>query len=132
MSNLHDTQWQFIRYILSGFIAVSVHFAVLVVLVESGEFPKTLASVVGFLCAVPVNYLTQYHHVFRAAGSHANTFGRYIAVTLATLAVNAGLFWFLAQIAQINYLVAQGITLGVVVIINFVLNRNFTFSAGPA
>ena len=92
--NLHDTERQFIRYVFSGFIAVAVHFAVLMVLVESGQLPKTLASIVGFLCAVPVNYLIQYHLVFRSTGRHAEAFGRYVTVTLVTLVVNGVFFGY--------------------------------------
>ncbi len=121
--NLHDTERQFIRYVFSGFIAVAVHFAVLMVLVESGQLPKTLASISFRMVSFsllglqhpepngsrratptstfqhraghsPVNYLIQYHLVFRSTGRHAEAFGRYVTVTLVTLVVNGVFFGY--------------------------------------
>jgi len=43
--------------------------------------------------------------------------------------VNTGLFWLLLNFTPINYVVIQIITIITVAGLNFVVNRQFTFSA---
>ena len=116
-----------IRYTISGTIAAFAHLATLVVLVESTGLNATLASAVGFLVACYVNYTIQYRWVFRADGSRLVSGARYIVVTTGSLLVNVLLFWLLHEQFDIWYPVAQVFAIGVVFLLNFYLNRHFTF-----
>jgi putative flippase GtrA len=119
---------QFVRYLLSGSTAVATHLAVLIALTELAGMPSTFASAVGFACAVPVNYALQHRFVFKRTKRHLRFFTRYLAVTLLTLALNTGLFWLLTVVLGIFYVASQILTIGVVVLVNFVVNRSFTFA----
>jgi putative flippase GtrA len=117
----------FIRYFTSGFIATISHFAVLVFLVEFFFTNPLVASVVGFIVAVVVNYLFQYHWTFRCSGPFAHTFVRYLIVTIFMLLLNTALFWILHYSYTIPYVVAQALVTGVVFLCNFSINKHYTF-----
>ena len=87
------TLLQFLRYGLSGSAAAAIHLLVLVVLTELVGAPSTLASALGFVCALPVNYSLQHRFVFNKSSGHILFIPRYVTVTLLTLAFNTCLFW---------------------------------------
>jgi len=120
--------FQFVRYTLAGGAAVVTHLAVLSLLVELTPINKMLASAIGFVCAIPVNYLLQHRFVFHSSGTHGIRFVRYIVVTLSTMILNVLSFWILAEILIVYYVTAQLLTMGLVFTMNFVLNRTYTFA----
>jgi len=121
------TLLQFVLYGLSGSVAAATHLLVLVVLTELGA-PSTLASALGFLCALPVNYSLQHRVVFNKRSGHILFFTRYVTVTLLTLTLNTCLFWVLTTALGVFYVASQVITLGIIVPLNFTVNRLFTFA----
>jgi putative flippase GtrA len=123
---------QFTRYGLSGCAAVATHLTVLMFLIELAGSPPVLASVLGFACATLVNYALRHRFVFCRFRDHGSYFPRYLAVTLGTMTLNTLLFWTLSSGLGIHYLASQVITIGVIVPINFMLNRSFTFRVRPA
>ena len=98
---------QFVLYGLSGSAAAATHLLVLVVLTELGGAPSTLASAVGFICALPVNYSLQHRFVFNKSRQHTVFFMRYLAVTLLTLGLNTCLFWLLTTGLGIFYVASR-------------------------
>jgi len=119
---------QFTRYGLSGGAAAATHLAVLSILVELAGSPPVLASVVGFVCATLVNYTLQHRFVFFRSRGHGSYLPRYLSVTMGTMILNTLLFWTLSSAVGLDYLASQVITIGVIVPINFALNRNYTFA----
>jgi putative flippase GtrA len=109
-----------------------MHLAVLVILIELAGSPPTLASLVGFACATLVNYALQHRFVFSRSRGHRSYFPRYLAVTLGTMTLNTLLFWTLSSGLGVYYLASQMITIGVIVPINFTINRSFTFRVRSA
>jgi putative flippase GtrA len=99
-----------------------------VILVELTASPPVLASWLGFACGTFVNYAVQHRFVFARSRGHASYFPRYLAATLGTMTRNTLLFWTLTSGAGIDYLASQIITIGVIVPINFAINRGFTFA----
>ena len=121
---------QFTRYGVSGGAAFGTHLAVLAVLVELAGSPAVMASWIGFICGTLVNYALQHRFVFFRSSGHRQYFPRYIAVTLVTMTVNTALFWALSSGLGVFYLASQVITIGIIVPVNFALNRSFTFARG--
>ena len=125
----YDTETErFVLYLASGGTAVLVWYAVLIGLVELFDTNKTLASVIGFAVGMPVNYILQRRFVFKASGPDRLYFPRYVAVTLATMGLNALMFWSLVEVVGLNYLVGQTISTGLVVVVNYLVNRTYTFA----
>jgi putative flippase GtrA len=67
--------------------------------------------------------------VFARSRGHGAYVPRYLAVTSGTMLLNTLLFWTLSNDLGIDYLASQALTIGVIVPINFALNRTFTFAA---
>jgi putative flippase GtrA len=120
----------FCRYLVSGGAAVAVHLALLFALVEHLGADETLATSVGFFLGSVVNYLLQYHVVFKSRSRHLNAFVRYGAVTLIMLGVNAIVFRLLTDGFGMWYMLAQATATGMVFVLNFLVNRSFTFAGG--
>ena len=121
----------FSRYLVAGGLAFLTHLAVLTLMVEAFAINETLSSAVGFLCAVPVNFLFQYRFVFRSSVRMSQAFARYSAITLATLCLNTLMFWALVTLLLVHYLPAQVFTTATVLFVNFFANRAFTFAHKP-
>jgi putative flippase GtrA len=119
-----DELW---RYMVSGSTAVLVHMLLLFGMVEFMGVHKVFASAVGFTIGSGVNYVLQYSFVFRATCSHFNAVFKYIVVTSAMLGVNSMLFWLLINTFSIWYMPAQAMTISIIFVLNFLLNRSFTF-----
>jgi len=129
-TNLFSEQTHlFARYIVSGGIAAIVHFGLLVLFVECIMLTPTLASSLGFIAAIFVNYSLQYYWTFSVSGSHRIFFIRYLSVTLLTLGINTFLFWILNVLMGVHYVISQIAATGVVVIVNFGINQRYTFSS---
>lgn len=118
----------FIRYFIGGGLALTIHLVVLAILVESFRFNPTVGTSVGFCVATIFNYSFQYHLTFRAKGSHAKVFLRYLIVTVLMMGLNAALFWCLTEIWQAPYIYAQMLATAVIMFCNFAINRHYTFN----
>ena len=122
----------FIRYFVSGGTAMLIHFGTLILLVEQFKIIPIVATSVGFCLAVIFNYLAQYYWTFKPTGSHKRFILRFLGVTIITLNINTGLFWFLTEFQNLPYIVSQVFATGAVFLLNFVINRHFTFKSHPA
>lgn len=118
---------QFIKYSIAGIAATATHLAVLAGLAQLLQAPKPMASAIGFCCAIPVNYFVQHRFVFRKTGGHTIYFMRYLTVTLMLLVANVIIFSILTQILGLFYIFAQIIVIGILFVLNFIVNRTFTF-----
>lgn len=116
---------QIVRYALAGGTAAATHIVLLAVFVEMFGIAQIAASVTAFCIAHALNYLMQYHLTFRANTPHTSAATRFMAVTAVTFTLNAALFTVLSM--GLYYVLAQAVTLAVIFVVNFVLNRRFTF-----
>lgn len=132
-STSHWVEWIYrhplFRYVISGSIAASAIFVLLALQVELLSVPPLVASTVCFVVGSLINYSLQYHWTFQADGPHSVMFVRFSLVTLATMTLNIGLFWVFTEVFQIHYLIAQGLAIGLIVVVNFLINKHYTFAA---
>ena len=131
------TQWIYthpvFRYLISGGTGALIHLAILTGLVEQFGTNDTIATSIGFVVGSVINYSLQYHWTFSADGPHHIMFTRYTMVTLITMSINAGIFWLFTHQLGLYYLYSQIIATGLMVFVNFHINKRFTFaSADPA
>ena len=117
---------QFAKYCVAGGTAFVVQFGILEALVSLG-LNATIAAGIGFAFAVPVNYAIQHRMVFSASGRHTRYFSRFLAVTIAALALNTFLFWTMSHSAGLSNEAALVIVTGLMLAMNFLANRFFTF-----
>jgi putative flippase GtrA len=117
-----------VRYFISGVSAVALHFLVLACLVEIAGLHSTIATTIGFVTGSLLNYTLQYYWAFAASTNHAQSLTRYALVTATTAGLNALLFWLLTQRLGVHYLASQALVTAVIFLINFEVNRRYTFS----
>ena len=119
---------EFLRYILAGVIALAAHICVMVVCVEGFGLSKPLASTLGLVASLPVNYGLQHFYVFRARGRLFGRFQIYLGLTLATACLNALLMTLATTRTAIPYPIAQIFVTGAIFLLNFAGNRALTFA----
>lgn len=119
---------QFSFFTLVGILGTLVHFVVLTVLVELVFVNPVGASAVGAVCGAIVNYILNYRLTFKSDKPHIEAFPRFISVASVGFVLNALLMYFFVEAVEMFYILAQVITMGVVLIWNFNANRVWTFS----
>jgi len=118
---------QFLKFATAGGIATSLHYAVLILLVEAARIDPVAASGTGFAVGAVSNYLLNYRYTFASTRNHAAAFARFIAVALVGMLLNLLIMWACIHGMQMNYLLAQVVATGLVLIWSFSANRRWTF-----
>ncbi|MEQ8861126.1 MAG: GtrA family protein [Pseudomonadales bacterium] len=114
-------------YCVGGGLAVTAHYAVLIVLVEFGAVRPLIATTLGFLTAVPINFAFQRTLVFAELNAPRRRFVRYCIVTALTFLLNGLIFAILTDALAGRYLLAQVLTTGIILGVNYQANAFWTF-----
>lgn len=114
-------------YCVGGGLAVVTHYTVLVGLVELAGVRPLYATTIGFLAAVPVNFSFQRTLVFGELDQPRRRFTRYCIVTAVTFLLNGLLFALLSNLLGERYLIAQILTTGIILGVNYQANTSWTF-----
>lgn len=117
----------FVRYGIAGGSAAGLLFCFLFLLVEYCGLDPTLSSAIAFIMACAINYSLQYYWTFKSSNSHLTAFTRYISFAVLMLAANTFIFWVLHAAVGFYYLTAQIASTFIVFILNYSLNRSYTF-----
>lgn len=118
---------EFAKYLLAGGFAASVWVFILWICVSLFGLPEEFSSFIGFVIATTINYKLQHKYVFMMEGDHYSLFKKFIMVNIFTQILNLVFFWYLLNVLNIQYLIAQIIVIGIVFVINFIINRSYTF-----
>ncbi|HEY8031366.1 MAG TPA: GtrA family protein [Methylocella sp.] len=120
---------QFSSFAVVGFIATSVHYVLLIGLVEVAGMSAVAAALIGYGAGGTVSYGLNRRHVFRTHLRHEAAVSRFVAVA----AVGFGLTYIFMSLfihaAGVPYLFAQIATTGIVMLWSFTAHRLWTFPA---
>ena len=119
-------------YGASGVVATASHYATMVLLVSLASMGEVAASSIGFLVGACVKYPLNYWTIFRSTALHRVALVRFAVGLAIGFALNAALLALLLRTVPLHYLVLQVITTGAVVLVNYVIARNWVFSAPGA
>ena len=119
---------QFLAFASAGAIGTAAHYSLLLLLVTGWQVDAVMASALGFLLGLLVNYLLSHHWVFRSARSHVETAIKFLVIAVVGLGLNTGLMYLAITEAGMHYLLAQVIATAVVLLWNFAGNRFWTFA----
>jgi putative flippase GtrA len=119
---------QFLKFSLVGAAATLTTYAVLILLVEGLHQSAVPASVAGYLAGAGVNYVLNYRFTFNSKQAHQVALPRYLAVMAVGLVLNAGIMHIAVDRLAVHYLLAQLITVAIVLVWNFTLNRLWAFA----
>jgi putative flippase GtrA len=118
----------FLRFLVVGVIATSVHYAVLITSVELLGWGPVLASGLGYSLGAIVNYLLNRRYTFRSDAPHGTAVIRFLIVILAGLGINVLLMNLFTVHFGLPYLVSQVLTTGIVLFWNFAGNALWSFA----
>jgi putative flippase GtrA len=122
---------QFISYAYAGAVGTFAHYLTLFVLVEAFSVHPVVASAQGLFTGAVVNYLLNYHWVFRSKRRHVDAMTRFLAIAGVGLALNTIFMHLMVTLAGIHYLLSQIVATGAVLVWNFLGNRFWTFADEP-
>jgi putative flippase GtrA len=110
-----------------GVIAAIVHYGLLVTLVEAGGLQPVPSALCGFTAGGIVSYGLNRRHTFVSERPHDEASWRFALVASVAFVLTYLFMRLFHEIGHLPYLVAQGITTGVVMIWTFGANRLWTF-----
>jgi putative flippase GtrA len=119
---------QFSAFAGVGLVATTIHYAVLIGLVEIAGLSAVAAALTGFGVGGAVSYGLSRRHVFRSERRHEEAiwrFGLVVAVSFGLTYLFMSLF---VTIGGIPYLLAQAATTGIVMLWSFAAHRMWTFA----
>ena len=123
---MRSTKKQFVRFAAGGAVGTAAHYAVLILLVEWLLVPPPLGTLVGFAVGAMVNYMIARRYVFGSRRPHRTAVPRFVGFAIAGAVMNTGMVAFLVA-AGFHYLLAQVFATVTVLIVNFLVNKHWTF-----
>jgi len=115
----------FIAHVVTGFLAVGVHYGILWLLLRAGLDPVA-GSAVGFVGGALTRFLLAYHHVFTPSHSLAIAGRRFLLALGAQFVANSALFAALLA-AGMTVWPAQLTTTIVLTFVNYAVYRVWVF-----
>ena len=120
--------FQLARFGIVGVTAASVHFAIVVFLVELHYLQPLIANIVAFCIAVQVSYWGHRIWTFRGTKkNHWVAFSRLLLVSIVAFTVNESMFYILMTEYQLPYPVALFLILTILPFIVFAVNKMWVF-----
>lgn len=116
------------KYIVVGILGTATHLALLYLTVEFFLFSPLIGSSTAFIFVVIQSYILNRNWTFQSEKSHTSTLPRYLIVSGVGFLSNFLLMYFMVNVLGIWYMTAQILTALVIPIMNFLLNRYWTFS----
>ena len=93
------------------------------------QIEAVLASSIGAFLGAIVNYFLQYFFTFKTKRQHKKALLAYMPAVLISWLLNLGLFYSLYGLLFSDPLIAQVVTTGVVMVVNFLLYKKVVFRA---
>ena len=125
---------RFIKFSIVGLSGTLVNMAVYAVAVNSGLY-YLIAAVISFLFAVTNNFYWNFRWTFKGQAAfrrRRNKYFRFLAVRLLNLGINLLLLRLLVETLGFDKTLAQLVAIGLVSILNFLMNSRFTFGEKAA
>jgi putative flippase GtrA len=87
-----------------------------------------ISSALGFLVGAVTNYLLNYKLTFRSGKRHGEAATKFAIVAAVGLGLNTSVMAIFVDWMHLHYLLSQILATGLVLLWNFVANRQWTFS----
>ena len=124
----HSQLRQFIGYLLSGSLATTVHYTILIFMVEILAINPVLASSIGFISGAITGFNLNKHFVFCDITAGKRALVKYLLMATSGSLVNMALLWFLTNNVHLHYLLAQILVTISIVFGNFICCKLWIFN----
>ena len=116
-----------VRYLLVGALGTAINFASYAALLALGV-AYAVAAGLGYALGMVTSYPLQRRWTF-GAGEHQWRFlARYCTVQVLGLLANVAVIAFLVEVVHVPELPAQALSIAIVVLVTFQLNRRWSFA----
>ncbi len=119
----------FIKFSIVGLSGTLINMAVYALAIQNGLY-YLAAAIISFLFAVTNNFYWNFRWTFKgqaADRSVHNKYFRFLGVSVLNLGVNLLLLRFFVETFNLDKNLAQLVAIGLVSILNFIMNARFTF-----
>lgn len=110
-----------------GALGTLAQYLVLVGIVSLGRGSPIVGSVTGAVVGAVVNYCLNRRITFRSNARHRETLPKFAATAGLGVLINGLVMKVLAEDNQVNYIVAQVVATGIVLVLTFMVNSIWTF-----
>lgn len=119
---------KFLKFSVVGFISVIIDFGVTYLLKEKVKLNQYVANSLGFTVAVIGNFFMNKYWTFEDTNPDmVSQFTIFMIIAITGLLINNGIIFILRR-RHINFYIAKGIAIGIVVFWNFFMNSKFSFA----
>ena len=127
VSQLYSKYRNLILYGIIGGLSVSIDFAVFGLLTHFFPEYYLLANIVSVNCGIVNSFLMNRHFNFRVKNKSVFRFMVFYIVGMIGLLISSGMLYLMVNMADMNLLVSKVVTIFVVTLFQFTLNKNVTF-----
>jgi putative flippase GtrA len=120
---------QFLLYCICGGISVCLDYSIYYLLFSFGVWYQ-IANIGGYLCGTLLSFFLNRKITFNIRDKVVSRLFLFLLVASIGFLTSALMLWFLISMVSIEPRVAKLLTLPVVVLIQFLLNRKITFKKG--
>ncbi len=117
-----------VKYLVVGGLGTVTHLSLLYIAVEFFGVPPLLGSCTAFIWVVIQSYFLHRNWTFRSDREHSSALPRYLVVSGIGFAGNLAIMFVMFNILGAWYMLAQASAAIVIPILNFILNKYWTFS----
>lgn len=130
---MSDTAKRLVRYVISGGTGTAVNITVLALLVELLHLHPVVGSAGGFLVAFGISFTLQKYWTFKDHDGAAapRQMMLYFCIQIMNLFIDMTLMYLFVEIAHIQYVIAQIVTIGFIAIEAYFLYKKFVFIVAP-
>lgn len=122
---------QVARFGAVGVLSNLVYFAALALACPLAGLPLWLGSALAYAVSMALNYLMQRRVTFQSERPHGELLLPYVAVQLASLALNSALLALLVTHLDLHFAVGQTVALIATTTLNFVCQKLWVFRHRP-
>lgn len=123
---------EFIRFAIVGAFSTILFAVIVYVLLNLTDIRPTYANALGYLIAIPLNYVFQRGYSFRSSQAKRTEFPRFIAVHAINLLASAGLMWFVHDRLRLHEYWGIAVTAFCIPLLTYFVMRRFVFDPGSA
>ena len=116
-----------LRFAVVGLATAVLYYALLYATVELLSVPAVAASAGVYLLVIAINYRLHYSWTFALSSPHTAAIKRFLFMTGCGFFINVSIMYICVSLLQWNYLLAQAVAMGVIIMWNFVLSSLWVF-----
>lgn len=122
------THKRFVRFIISGSTVAVIGILILFILVDLLKIWYLLSSTIAFFVTLVVNFILQKFWTFEDnAGKMHMQMSLFFLNALMNLVLNTVLMYGMVDMLRVHHLLAQGVVMGVLAVVNYTVYRVYIF-----